>query len=264
MRRNRIAHEIAAGRQVINGWLSTGSAHVAEIMANQGYDSLTIDMQHGVIDDAAAFAMLQAISTTETTPMVRVPWNDPAVLMRVLDAGAFGIVCPMVNSRKEAEAFVAACRYPPRGFRSFGPNRAVLYARASSSRDYAQEAESEILLFAMIETRAGLENLDEIVETPGLDGLYVGPGDLSFALGVAPSMAPADEGVLSAIERIRSSTRAAGLIAAVHTDGPETAAKRFAEGFQLCTLQGDTRLLADGAAAQVRAAREYLQSRVDE
>ncbi len=258
MRKNLVAEKISTGGRVINGWLSVASPHIAEVLAHQGYDSLTIDLQHGAIDYAAAFQMLQAISNSPAMPMVRVPWNDPAHLMKILDAGAYGIICPMINTAQEAEAFVSAGRYPPRGIRSFGPNRAVIYAQAGSSRDYASSADAEVILFAMIETRKGLENLDAIIATPGLDGIYIGPGDLSLSLGHPPTMAPTAAEVVEAMKAVLTKVRAAGLIAAVHTDGPQTALQRFAEGFQLCTLQGDIRLMSDAAAAQTKAVRDGL------
>ncbi len=246
---------LSRGEPVLNGWCSLPCAYSAEILANQGYDSLTIDLQHGAMSYEATFAMLQGISTTDTVPMARVPWHDPGIMMKLIDAGAYGLICPMVNSAEIARRFVAACRYPPLGHRSFGPNRATLYSGAGSSGNYAAAANDQILLFAMIETQEGLDNLEEILATPGLDGIYVGPGDLSMALGVAPSMAPTDAKVTNAMAKILAAARAQGRFAAVHTDGPATARKRFAEGFGLCTLQNDVRLLSDGAKAQVRAAR---------
>lgn len=254
MRANSIRDALARGAHVVNGWCSVGSSHVAEILGHQGYDSLTIDLQHGAIGYETAFAMLQAISSTPATPFVRVPWNDPALVMKLLDAGAYGVICPMVNSRRDAESFVGAGRYPPRGYRSFGPNRAVQYAGA----DYVQGADREVLLFAMIETRPGLEAVDEIASVPGLDGVYVGPGDLSLALGAPPAMAPVAPEVLAAMARVREAAKRAGIFAAVHTDGPETARQRFSEGFGLCTLQNDTRLLMNAASAQVRRMRELM------
>jgi 4-hydroxy-2-oxoheptanedioate aldolase len=178
-RANRIRSIWKTGGAVVNGWLSIPDSFSAETMAQQGWDSLTIDMQHGVVDYAAAVRMLTAISTTATVPVVRVPWLDPGILMKVLDAGAYGVICPMVNTRADAEALVAATHYPPRGTRSYGPARAVLYGGA----DYAQHADDTIVVFAMIETKQGLENLDAIASTPGLDAIYVGPADLSLALG---------------------------------------------------------------------------------
>ncbi|MBU2582847.1 MAG: 2,4-dihydroxyhept-2-ene-1,7-dioic acid aldolase [Alphaproteobacteria bacterium] len=255
MRANRVKEMLFNALPVVNGWCSLPCAYSAEVMAHQGYDSLTIDMQHGAIGYETAVMMLCAISTTATVPFVRVPWHDPGIMMKLLDAGAYGLICPMVNTAEIAERFVAACRYPPRGFRSFGPNRATLYSEAGSSAAYAAAADGEILLFAMIETREGLANLDEILSVPGLDGIYIGPGDLSLALGAQPTMNPRDATVLEAMAKILQAARRHGRFAAVHTDGPVTARDRFSEGFGLCTLQNDVRLLADGAKNQVEAAR---------
>ena len=144
---------------VINGWLQIPNSFTAELMANQNWDSLTLDMQHGVIDYSHAISMLQAISTTDVTPLARVNWNEPGQIMKILDAGAYGIICPMVSNKKEAENFVQACMYPPHGYRSFGPVRGLIYG----GPDYANEANNEILKFAMIETKESLEKLDEIM-----------------------------------------------------------------------------------------------------
>ena len=255
MRPNPIREALSEGSKLLNAWCSIASAHVAELIAHQGYDSVTIDLQHGAVDYQVCVDMLRAISTTNATPFVRVPWNEPAMPMKVLDAGAYGVICPMISTAEDAQAFVSACRYPPDGQRSFGPNRAVQYSQTGSGTAYWREAANQPILLAMIETRGALECLDDILRTPGLDGVYVGPGDLSLALGVPPSMAPTDKTVTDAMKYICSSAKERELITAVHTDGPATARKRFAEGFQICTLQGDARLLVDGAKAQVRAAR---------
>src|SRR6202521_5408663 len=134
MRKNEIIKIIAGGGTVLNGWLSLANSYSAEIMAHQGFDSVTVDLQHGAVDYQAAVGMLQAISTTPAVPMVRVPWNEPILTSKLLDAGAYGVICPMINSKAQAEAFIEACRYPPRGSRSFGPNRAVLYGGADCSQ----------------------------------------------------------------------------------------------------------------------------------
>jgi 4-hydroxy-2-oxoheptanedioate aldolase len=170
------------------------------------------------------------------------------MIMKVLDAGAYGLICPMINSKADAEAFVAAARYAPRGFRSFGPNRALLYG----GPDYAQHANAEIMLLAMIETTKAVANLEEILSVPGLDGIYIGPSDLSLSMGKPPTLAPGDKEVLAAMERVRKTTREKGLIAGVHTDGAKTALKRFEEGFQLCTLLSEARYMASALAAAVR------------
>lgn len=253
MRPNAVKQRIAAGARVLNAWCSIPSPYIAEALAHLGFDSMTVDLQHGAIDYNDAFHMLQAISTVPTvTPMVRVPWNDPPVLMKLLDAGAYGIICPMVNTKTDAEAFVAACRYPPRGIRSFGPNRAVQYAGA----DYWRHADREVLLLAQAETAEAVANLDAILSVPGLDGIYVGPGDLSLSFGADPLMDPKDAAVAAAMTSIRERTLARGLICAVHTDGPQTALKRYAEGYHFCSLQTDMRMLINAAKAAVAMVKE--------
>ncbi len=251
MRKNELRSIVARGGTVLNGWLSIANSYSAELMAHQGFDSVTVDLQHGPVDFPMAVAMLQAISTTPAVPMVRVPWNEPILTLKLLDAGAYGVICPMINSRAEAEALVSYCRYPPRGTRSFGPNRAVLYGGA----DYWQHANDEILIFAMVETRTALDNLQEILSVDGIDGVYVGPSDLSLSLGKVPTLDPQDPEVLGAIKQICDGTRASGRIAGIHTDSAKTAIRRFGEGFQLCTLLNDARMMANAAAAAVREAR---------
>ena len=145
MKKNKIKKMMAEGKPIINGWLQIPSSFSAEVMANQGWDSLTIDMQHGVIDYPNALQMLQSISTTETTPLARVNWNEPGQIMKILDAGCYGIICPMVSNRKEAENFVQACLYPPDGYRSYGPIRGLIYGGG----DYGDHANTEILKLAM-------------------------------------------------------------------------------------------------------------------
>lgn len=248
MRKNALKQMLAGGGQAVNGWAAVPNSFLTEIYAAQGWDSVTIDMQHGAPDLNDVIPMLQAINLAGPTAMVRVPWNEPSIIMRVLDAGAYGIVCPMINTKKEAEAFVSAGRYPPLGARSNGPFRAVQYAGA----DYQPNANDEILLFAMIETREALANLDDILSVKGLDGTYVGPTDLALSLGKPATLDPIDKEVLAAMKTIVDKTRKAGKIAGAHTDGPKATAKRFAEGYQFCTLLNDVRVLANAANAWVR------------
>ena len=256
MRKNAVKKTLADGGRALNAWLAIPNSYSAELMAHQGWDSVTIDLQHGPVDFQAAVGMLQAISTTGAVPMARLPWNDPALIMKLLDAGAYGLICPMINTRPEAEAFVAAARYPPQGNRSFGPNRAVQYGGA----DYWRHANEEVLLLAMVETATALENLDQILSVPGLDGTYIGPSDLSLSLGRSPTLDPTDSDVLAAMEVIRKKTRAKGLIAGVHTDSAKTALRRYGEGFQLCTILNDARLLILAAQAAVREVKGQPQA----
>jgi 4-hydroxy-2-oxoheptanedioate aldolase len=252
MRKNELRRIFAGGGTALNGWLAIANSYSAELMAHQGFDSVTIDLQHGPVDFAAAVGMLQAISTTPAVPMVRVPHNEPILTLKLLDAGAYGVICPMINSKAEAEALVSSCRYPPRGARSMGPNRAVLYGGA----DYWQHSNSEVLLFAMIETRQAVKNLADIVSVDGIDGVYVGPSDLGMSMGkTPPTLDPQDAEVLAAIKQICDVTRQHGKFAGVHTDGAKTAVRRFGEGYQLCTILNDARLMANAASAAVREAR---------
>jgi 4-hydroxy-2-oxoheptanedioate aldolase len=252
MRANAFKKKIADGVRCLGGWVAIPSPYAAEVYAAQGWDYVNLDMQHGNINLEDVVPLLQAITAGgDATPTVRVPWNDPSYIMRVLDAGAYGVICPMINTKAEAEALVRAGRYPPMGERSMGPFRAAQYAGA----DYWQHANDEVLLFAMIETRQAVENLPEILSVKGLNGVYIGPSDLSLSLGKPPTLDPSDPTVLDAIGTILNTTRERGLIAGVHTDGPKTAAKRFAEGFHYCTLLNDSRALAVAAANLVREAR---------
>ena len=217
-------------------------------MAHQGWDSLTIDLQHGVIDYAAAVAMLTAISTTDTVPVVRAPWLDPGIIMKMLDAGAYAVICPMVNTRADAELLVAATHYAPRGTRSFGPVRALLYGGA----DYALHADDTIVVFAMIETKQALDNLEDIVSVKGLDAVYIGPSDLSLALGCKPTFDDVEPPVAEAIDRILASAKKHGIAAGIHNGTPEAALKRIEKGFQFVTVSSDARLMAAGAQQVIK------------
>lgn len=239
MRENRVKAIWAAGRAVVNGWCAIPSSYSAEVMAHMGWDTLAIDAQHGIIDYQAMVTMLQAISTTAVTPLVRVPWNHPADVMKALDAGAYGIICPMVNTRADCEAFVGACRYAPRGYRSSGPARATLYGGA----DYTAMANDTIVALAMIETREALANLDAIVSTPELDAVYIGPSDLSVSLGLAHGLDREEGIVQDAIKSVLAACRRHGIKAAIHTGSTSYARRMIAMGFDLVTVLGDSRLM---------------------
>jgi 4-hydroxy-2-oxoheptanedioate aldolase len=243
MRENRIRSIWKAGGAVLNGWLAIPTAFSAETMAHQGWDSLTIDLQHGVVDYQAAINMLTAISTTDTVPVVRVPWLEPGILMKMLDAGAYALICPMVNTREDAERLVAVTHYAPRGTRSFGPIRALLYG----GTDYPKHANDTIVVFAMIETKQALDNLDDIMSVKGLDAVYIGPSDLSLALGCTPTFDDVDPPVVEAIDHILARAREHGLVAGIHNGTPEAALKRIEKGFQFVTVSSDARLMAAGA-----------------
>ncbi len=248
MRKNKLKEIFKQNKSVINGWLQIPSSFSAEVMAHQGWDSLTIDMQHGVIDYPNALQMLQAISSTDTIPMARVNWNEPGQIMKILDAGAYGVICPMVSNREQAEKFVQACLYPPKGYRSFGPIRGLIYGGS----DYANHANDEILKLAMIETSEALQKLDEIMSTPGLDGIYIGPADLSLAIGQKPAFDnPEGSPTYEEIKNILKHAKKNNLVAGIHNATPEYAQKMIDLGFQLVTIGSDQRYMSAGAKSSV-------------
>ncbi len=256
MRPNTIKERWRAGEPTIGAWLSLPNSYSAEMMAHMGFDWLCVDMQHGMIDYADAVAMFTAISTTATIPFVRVPWNDPAIIMKVLDAGAYGVVVPLINTRADAEQAVAACRYPPEGIRSNGANRAVLYA--GNQGDYVARANAEIACIPMIETKQAIDNLDDILSVPGVDAIYIGPSDLSFALGLPPRMDSDVPLHVETVARILDACRRHGVIAGIHTGGPPFSVQKVHEGFQMVTVTGDTMALARGAQAILKTQREGM------
>lgn len=258
MRKNKLKQLWSEGGVAINAWLAIPSTYTAEIVGHQGFDSVTVDLQHGMIGFDTAIRMFQALSSTPAVPMARVARNDPALIMQLLDAGAYGIICPMVSTREQAQDFVHACRYPPFGNRSFGPARGMLYGGA----DYFEEADNEILTFAMIETLEGLKNLDTIVRTEGLDGIYVGPNDLCLALGKAPRAESEEPEVVEATKRIVDACKAAGKLVGIFCSSGEAAASRVAQGFDLVTPGNDANLLSGAARQACAAARQAPQDTV--
>jgi 4-hydroxy-2-oxoheptanedioate aldolase len=235
----------AEGRCAVNGWLAVPSVLSAEAMARAGWDALTIDLQHGMADYTAMTAMLATVNQTPTFPMVRVPWNDPADIMRALDAGALGVICPMIETAEDAARFASACLYPPAGRRSFGPIR----ARLVHGDGYPAVANDMVLPLAMIETREAVNQLDAIAATPGLAGLYIGPSDLSSALGFGPGFDRREPELMDVIRRIRDAAKANGLAACIHCGAPAYAAEMAREGFDLVTIGSDSRFIEAGARA---------------
>ena len=244
MRTNPLRTLWSQGKAAINGWLAIPNSFSAETMAHQGWDSLTIDLQHGMVDYQAMIPMLQAISTTATAPVVRVPWLEPGIIMKTLDAGAQAVICPMVNSRDDAARLVQYSHYAPMGSRSFGPIRALLYSGA----DYAAHANETIVTFAMIETAKALDDLDQIMSVEGLDAVYIGPSDLSLSLGCRPVFDDLDPKAQQAVDHILERAKAHGLVAGIHNGNAQSALRRIAQGFQFVTVSSDARLMA--AAAQ--------------
>lgn len=253
---NAIKAATRQNRPVLNGWLSIGNPFTAEIMSKQGYDFLTVDLQHGALGYAEALTMLQVIAASPVTPMVRVPSNEPGIIMKCLDAGAQAVICPMVNTVKEAERFVGSLYYPPRGYRSSGPTRAAV-----AYGGYGLEANDEIMGFAMIETREGVENVAEIATTPGLSGIYIGPSDLTLTTQAGrypPGFDREEPEMLALLQDLLGVCKEAGILAGLHCGTPAYAARAIAWGFDLTTVSGDTRLLSAAASASVSEWRQHV------
>ena len=257
---NRLRMLWADGKPALNGWLSIGDAFAAEIVANQGYDAVTVDLQHGMVDDGAALAMLQAVRASGASPLVRVPWLAPAPVLRALDMGAHGVICPMVETPAQAAELVSFVRYPPMGTRSFGPTRAAVVDGAA----YGEGADAHVLCFAMIETARAFADVEAIAATPGLDGLYIGPADLTLGLTGRRYRTGFDREepeMVDAVHRILAAAKGAGLRAALHCGSPAYAAKAVGWGFHMVTLPNDVRILARGAMADVVETRTMLDNR---
>ncbi len=239
---------------VLNGFLAIPSAWTAELMAHCGYDALTIDIQHGLIDYAMALQMLQAISTTTVTPLVRLTWSDPDVIMKMLDAGAMGLICPMIETAEDCHRFVQASKYPPQGIRSFGPYRPQLLHGA----DYFFQANRMTKALAMIETAKALDHVEQIAAVPHLDGLFVGPYDLSVSLGIEPKGDLNHPQLQQAILHILEVAKKQHLRAGIYTSVPAFAQMATLWGFDLVSFAFDTSLLQQAATTEVKRLKEKL------
>lgn len=255
MRTNPIKQLWKENKTALNAWITIQSSWTAEIMANAGLDAMTIDAQHGLASDYhSILPMLQAIATTKTVPFVRIPWNDPAYIMRMLDAGVYGLICPMLNNRQESEAFVQASKYPPLGFRSIGSTRASLHF----GDDYFENANDELVTMAMIETADAMKNLDDIAQTANMDGLYVGPWDLSVALRLSKVADFDSVELLSVFDKILNACTKHGIVAGVQCPSPEVAIKMSEMGFKFVTAMNDTTLLKTAAQKSVEIFRNKI------
>ncbi|MGH1359236.1 MAG: HpcH/HpaI aldolase family protein [Burkholderiaceae bacterium] len=242
-----------AGKAAVNGWLAIPSGFSAEVMAQCGFDSVTVDMQHGVQDYQSMIQCFQAMEKHPVARMVRVPWNEPGIIGKALDGGAWGVIAPMINTKEQAEALVAACCYPPLGSRSNGPIRHATYGVPSS---YQKTANDEVLVIPMIETQQALDNLEQILDVPGLDGIYVGPSDLAFSLGKTPQLDHEDPEILKIYERLIAECAKRGLYPGIHCGSAAYAARMINMGFRLATIANDSGLMAKAAIEAVGIVRK--------
>ncbi|ABE40809.1 HpcH/HpaI aldolase [Rhodopseudomonas palustris BisB5] len=210
-------------------------------------------IQHGVQDYQSMVACFQAMNGHPVTPMVRVPWNEPGIIGKVLDGGAYGVICPMVNTKEEAENFVQYCKYPPRGTRSNGPIRAGMYGAGGSYQDTAND---ETLCIPMIETRTAVENMEAILDVEGVAGVYVGPSDLGYSYGLVPKLDREEPEILKIYDKLLKECDKRGIYPGIHCSGPAGAAKNLAMGFKLVTLLNDSGIMATAAKAWVAETRK--------
>lgn len=249
--RNPIRTAWAEGRTAFGIWLALPGGPGAELAADPAFDFACIDQQHGLIGYGEFLTMLQAITGRGPAPITRVPANEPALIGKVLDAGALGVVVPMVSGAQQAADVVAAFRYPPEGLRSYGPIRAATFLGTRSIAELA----SEPVCVVMVESREGLDNVDEIAATPGVDAIYIGPADLALALGLPPELDQDEPEHVAAVAVIRDACARNGIVAGIQcgSGGP---ARRYAEqGFGLVTVTKDSALLTGGVARELGAAR---------
>ncbi|MFZ5733952.1 MAG: HpcH/HpaI aldolase family protein [Pseudomonadota bacterium] len=250
---NKVKEIWASGKVVVNAWLAIPSGFSAEVMAGCGFDSVTVDIQHGVQDYMSMIECFQAMGKHPVTPMVRVPWNEPGIIGKVLDGGAMGVICPMINTKKEAEDFVQFCKYPPRGTRSNGPIRMVSYGAPST---YQQTANAETLCIPMLETRTAVENMESILDVEGIAGVYVGPSDLGFSYGLVPKLDREEPEILKIYEKLIKECEKRKIYPGIHCSGWEGAVRNINMGFKLVTLFNDSGLLSMAARQHIGETRK--------
>lgn len=258
MIRNTIRDIWDEGRPVLHGWLSIGNSFSAEVMAEQGFDAISIDIQHGALDYSDVLPMFQAMRASGVVLGARVPWLDPGIIAKVLDAGALQVICPMINTAEQAARFVDCILYPPLGQRSFGPTR----AQVAQGPGIAAEANGNVLGWAMVETREALENLEAIAATPGLAGIYVGPADLTFSLHegrLPPAFDREEPEMIEVLQHIAQVCHKAGIHAALHCGTPDYAARAVGWGYDMTTVGGDFRFMAGAASAAVKRFRDLTR-----
>ena len=250
---DRVRDRWASGETALNVWLGSADPATAAGLASAGFDAAVVDLQHGRASLDTLEAIVAVIEPTGTVPFVRIRWNDPGLVMRALDLGARGLICPMVNSAAEAQAFARACRYPPLGVRSYGP----VHGAFGSGREQTERANESVLAFAQIETAEGLGNVDEICAVPGLAGVYIGPADLSIGLGLNPMLAFNTDQLDHAVKAIRSACERHGLVMGAHTLNGADAARWIERGGRFMSIGADSVMLATIAAQELTVARGH-------
>jgi 4-hydroxy-2-oxoheptanedioate aldolase len=238
------------GRTAFGLWAGIPDSFTAEILGGTGVDYVCVDQQHGLIGYEAVVPMFQAIGNAGSAPITRVLSNDPFLIMKSLDAGARGVIVPMVNDAEEAARAVSSCRYPPDGMRSNGPIRASAVIGSTDPEDLG----GEVICLVMVETREALDRVDEIAATPGLDGIYIGPSDLALSLGLKPTLAIQEGEHAQAIQHIHEACKRHGIAACVHSPDGKWARRHAEAGFDMITIASDAAMLRTSALREVNAA----------
>ncbi len=256
MRKNLLKEIWASGRPVLNGWLGVNSTHSAEVMSHIGFDALTVDLQHGALDYSSAFPMITAINTTSVVPMARPVALNPPQIMKLLDAGAYGIICPMIDTPEQARQLVDACRYPPIGQRSFGPTRSAMAQGPGYTTDGAN---GEVVVLGQVETPTSLANLDAILATTGLDGVYVGPSDLTLSMGLGVDGDSRHPRFIETLNHVVARCRAAGKHIGMHCASGDQARRMAEMGFDFITVGSDTGLMNEAGRSRLALVRQAQQ-----
>lgn len=252
MANNRVKQIWASGKAVVNGWLVVPSGLTAEMIAQCGFDSVTVDMQHGVHDYISMIECFQAMNGQFVTPMVRVPWNEPGIIGKALDGGAYGVICPMVNTAQQAKNLVSYAKYPPAGTRSNGPIRAGIGTPGS----YQKTANDEVIVLPMIETKIAVENMESILDVQGIDGVYIGPTDLGLSYGIGPKVDHILPEILNIYDKIVNECDKRKLCPGIHCGDAEGAVRAINMGFKFVSLSDEIGLMSSYAKRQVNQIRK--------
>jgi 4-hydroxy-2-oxoheptanedioate aldolase len=247
-----LAGRLRSGGTVFSGWCGLPYPIVAEMLGRDGFPAVTIESQHGLWDVAGILAGIAAVRQGGAAPLVRVPWGDFALVSRALDFGAEGIIAPMINTPTDARALAGAAKFPPIGERSWGPHRATTLAGLSDQSIYLREANDHIVTLAMIETRTALQNFDAIIETPGVDGFFLGPSDLSIALSDGKTVDPLSKEVERELDRMIAGAQRAKKIPGAYCHSAERAVALAKRGVKFLAVSSDLAMLRAGAAAVMK------------
>ncbi|HVY20938.1 MAG TPA: aldolase/citrate lyase family protein [Bauldia sp.] len=249
-----LAKRLRAGETIVAGWCGMPEPLVAESVARAGFEAVVLEVQHGLHDIGSVMRGIAAVNFGGAPAIVRVPVGDNATASRVLDMGAEGVIAPMINTAAEARALAAATKYPPLGERSWGPNR-VLAMRGTEPQQHLTTDNAVSVTFGMIETRRALDALEEIASVDGIDGLFVGPSDLSVTLSDGARIAPLDPNLDPHLRRIADAALKRGKFPGIYAATPDRARHFRDLGFRFIAMGADHAYLANGAKAMLSAYR---------